>query len=78
MKVCRQANAYWDELFDERKDPYNNSYYWLTGQFVNLDNGADTDEEALKNGYISIVPTKFDLTAHEFRKELEDWISTSK
>jgi 5'-nucleotidase len=78
MKVCRQANAYWDELFDERKDPFNNSYYWLTGQFVNLDNGADTDEEALKNGYISIVPTKFDLTAHEFRKELEDWISTSK
>lgn len=75
MKVCRQANAYWDEIFDERKDPFNNSYYWLTGRFVNLDTGTDTDEEALRNGYISIVPTKFDLTAHEFRKELEDWIS---
>ncbi len=75
MKVCRQANAYWDENFDERKDPFNNSYYWLTGQFINLDSGENTDEEALKAGYVSIVPTKYDLTAHEFRKELEDWIS---
>jgi len=78
IKVCRQANAYWDEKFDERKDPFNNSYYWLSGQFVNLDGGENTDEEALKEGYISVVPTKFDLTAHEFRKELEDWITSLK
>ena len=39
-------------------------YYWLTGKFVNEDKGEDTDEWALSQGYISIVPTEFDLTAH--------------
>jgi broad specificity polyphosphatase/5'/3'-nucleotidase SurE len=28
------------------------------------DKGKDTDEWALGNGYISVVPVQFDLTAH--------------
>jgi broad specificity polyphosphatase/5'/3'-nucleotidase SurE len=39
-------------------------YYWLAGEFVNQDKGEDTDEWALGNGYISVVPVQFDLTAH--------------
>jgi 5'-nucleotidase len=64
MKVCRQATAKWEEEFDERLDPNKRKYYWLTGKFVNLDKGLDTDEWALANGYISIVPVQFDFTAH--------------
>jgi 5'-nucleotidase len=63
-KICRQAVAKWIEEFDERKDPRGKQYYWLTGRFVNFDNGEDTDEWALKNGYVSIVPVQFDLTNH--------------
>jgi len=65
IKICRQAFANWEEEFDERKDPHNISYYWLTGKFVNKDKGQDTDEWALANNYVSIVPVKFDLTAHQ-------------
>jgi 5'-nucleotidase len=64
IKVCRQARAKWEEEFDERKDPRNANYYWLTGKFVNKDNGNDTDEWALANGYVSVVPVQYDLTAH--------------
>ena len=64
MKICRQAVAKWDEVFDERRDPNGKSYYWLTGQFVNNDQGEDTDIWALENGYVSIVPVQFDLTHH--------------
>lgn len=64
IKICRQANAKWQEEFDERKDPHDRSYYWLTGKFVNLDKGQDTDEWALANNYVSVVPVQFDLTAH--------------
>jgi 5'-nucleotidase len=64
IKICRQANAKWEEEFDEREDPHRRKYYWLTGKFVNRDSGNDTDEWALKNGYVSIVPVQFDLTAH--------------
>lgn len=63
-KVCRQAVAKWIEEFDERKDPRGKEYYWLTGKFVNFDHGEDTDEWALSNGYVSIVPVQYDLTNH--------------
>ncbi|MDX2001929.1 MAG: 5'/3'-nucleotidase SurE [Chitinophagales bacterium] len=63
-KVCRQANARWEEDYEVRKDPRGKEYYWITGNFVNDDDGTDTDEWALANGYVSIVPTQFDMTAH--------------
>lgn len=64
IKICRQALAKWEEEFDERMDPRNRPYYWLTGKFKNYDKGNDTDEWALKNGYVSVVPVLFDFTAH--------------
>ncbi len=73
MKICRQAKALWVEKFDKRQTPQGKDYYWLTGEFVNHDKGEDTDEWALENGYISIVPVQFDLTAHYAIQELNTW-----
>ena len=73
VKICRQAMAYWVEEFDKRKNPLGQEYYWLTGKFVNKDQGEDTDEWALNNNYISIVPVEFDLTAHHAIKGLNEW-----
>ena len=73
VKICRQAMAYWIEEFDKRKNPLGQEYYWLTGKFINEDQGEDTDEWALNNNFISIVPVKFDLTAHHAIKGLNQW-----
>jgi 5'-nucleotidase len=73
IKISRQAKANWVEEFDKRQTPNGRDYYWLTGKFVNLDGGEDTDEWALENNYISLVPVQFDLTAHYFIKELNTW-----
>lgn len=73
VKICRQAKAYWVEEFDKRKNPLGQEYYWLTGKFVNKDQGEDTDEWVLKNNYISIVPVEFDLTAHHAIQGLNEW-----
>lgn len=73
MKICRQAVAKWKEDFDERLDPFNRKYYWMTGRFVNMDKGEDTDEWALAHGYVSIVPTQFDLTDHSRISALNTW-----
>ena len=73
VKICRQAKAYWIEEFDKRKYPLGQEYYWLTGKFVNKDKGEDTDEWALKNNYISIVPVEFDLTAHHAIQGINEW-----
>lgn len=73
MKVCRQANAHWIENFDKRVNPLGREYYWLTGDFINEDKGEDTDEWALHNGYVSVVPVQFDLTAHHAINEINTW-----
>lgn len=73
IKICRQARANWKERFDKRTNPMGREYYWLTGEFELLDKGEDTDEYALANGYISVVPTQFDLTAHHAIQDLNDW-----
>lgn len=73
MKICRQANAKWVEDFDVRKDPHQRNYYWLTGVFQNFDRGEDTDVWALAHDFVSIVPVQFDLTAHHFIPQLNNW-----
>lgn len=73
IKICRQAKAIWEEKFDKRITPTGREYYWLSGEFVNLDKGEDTDEWALAHNYISVVPVQFDLTAHHTMAQLNTW-----
>jgi 5'-nucleotidase len=73
MKIARQARANWNEKFDKRINPMGKEYYWLTGEFENLDRGDDTDEFVLAENYVSIVPVQFDLTAHHFLQTLKSW-----
>jgi 5'-nucleotidase len=71
LKLCRQANAKWKESFVERTDPHGKKYYWLTGEFQNLDKGKDTDVWALGKNYASIVPIQYDLTDYDLFKSIE-------
>lgn len=73
IKICRQARGNWVETFDKRINPIGKEYYWLSGEFTNLDKGEDTDEWALANNYVSVVPVQFDLTAHHFIQKLNNW-----
>jgi len=74
ITVCRQAKGNWKEEFEKRKDPMGKTYYWLTGYFQNHEPDAkDTDEWALANNYVSVVPVQVDMTAHNYLKELEKW-----
>lgn len=75
IKVARQCRGNWEEEFDQRSDPRKRNYYWLTGTFKNYDQGEDTDEWALANYYISVVPVTSDLTAHAHRAQLAHWQS---
>jgi 5'-nucleotidase len=71
--VCRQAGGTWQEEFDERQDPSGRKYYWLKGLFVKIGNGNDTDEWALENNCISVVPVHFDFTANHAIPMVKKW-----
>ena len=73
-KISRQCVGHWTKEFAKRIDPQGRSYFWLTGHFENHEPDAeDTDEWALANGYISIVPSKIDLTAYNMIEALKNW-----
>lgn len=72
LKICRQAYAKWQEEFDKRVDPRGKEYYWMTGKFVNMDTGDETDVQALEEGYASVVPVRFDLTDNNIKEKLEN------
>lgn len=69
----RQARSRWEESFHERVDPNNQPYYWLTGTFVNLDEGENTDLSAIERGFVSVTPIHYDLTAHDFLGKIDGW-----
>lgn len=73
IKITRQAIGRWVEEFDERIDPHGQKYYWLTGRFEQEDSGEDTDVHALAEGYVSVCPVEFDLTAHHAIPALHQW-----
>ena len=77
IKICRQADAKWQEEFVERNDPTGRKYFWMAGNFVNFDKGEDNDEWAIANNYVSIVPCQYDLTAHHAISHINkewDWM----
>ncbi len=74
MEITRQARARWEEEFHERRDPFDRPYYWLGGEFINLDEGRDTDLAAIEAGYVSVTPLHCDLTAYDEIESLAAWV----
>lgn len=70
MKPCRMAQAFWKENFEKRIDTHGQEYYWLKGDFVNTDKGDDSDEVALAQGFISIVPISTDITDYSYLRQI--------
>ncbi len=73
LMITRQARSKWEESYAERTDPFNRTYYWMSGTFVNLDAGENTDVYAVENGWVSVTPIHHDLTAYHALDELEKW-----
>ncbi len=73
IRITRQGDSVYQESYALRKDPRGQPYYWLAGTFQMRDEDHETDAWALANGYVSITPVTFDLTAHEARQALAGW-----
>lgn len=71
--ITRQGlRVYRDELV-RREDPRGRPYYWIGGQAPTGVPDEGTDIGALSQCYVSINPLTLDLTAYEFKDELETW-----
>lgn len=73
IRICHQANGFWEDSFDKRLDQFKKPYYWLTGDFLNQDTDDNTDLYWIEKGYVSIVPTQFDMTAYNAISKIKSW-----
>ena len=73
FKMCRMTQGSWINEVVKRRHPRGYDYYWMVGEYRNDEPEAtDTDQWALSHGYISITPTKIDVTDYDF---LEKFLS---
>lgn len=70
FKLTRQGLAKFRERYERREDPRGNVYYWLSGEVVPDTSDDATDLAALVDGYVSVTPLFYDLTAHAHAQEL--------
>ena len=72
IKVCRQCRGIWREEFFPHDNPQGRRYFWLAGAFDNYEPDCEqTDEWALANGYVAVVPVQIDMTAYDRLPYLE-------
>ncbi len=71
--LTQQGKSKWDDIYEERHDPYGKKYYWLTGNLMETDKDLLSDQFALRNNYVSVTPIHFDLTDYKTYETMKTW-----
>ncbi len=71
--LTRQGKSKWDDIYEQRIDPYGKDYYWLKGNLLEVDDDIETDQAAVKNNYVSVSPIHFDLTDYDTFNKMKSW-----
>ena len=78
VKVCRMAGGTWGNEVVRAHHPRGYDYFWLVGEYTNDEPDAeDTDNWALRHGYVAITPTTIDVTAYGMVERIEKIIHNS-
>ena len=64
IRFTRQGRRIYTNAIQETFDPWGRKHYWIGGGTVQWTGGEDTDEQALREGYISVTPIQLDVTNH--------------
>tara|TARA_B100001142_G_C14314157_1_gene647795 strand:- start:741 stop:1505 length:765 start_codon:yes stop_codon:yes gene_type:complete len=74
FKITRQGNQFFKDDFEKRKNPRKENYFWLKGEIIDKDTSNDFDGRAVSEGYVSITPLHYNLTAMSYYNDLKlDW-----
>lgn len=73
VKLTRQGGSSWEDTFDVRRDPGGREYYWLTGRMHVTDTDPDTDQLAIRDGFISVTPIHYALTDPDQLERMRSW-----
>jgi 5'-nucleotidase len=69
-KLTKQALGRFNEKYERREDPRGNVYFWPTAEVMPNLSDDSVDVVALQQGFISVTPLFYDLTAHMHVRDL--------
>ena len=62
VQFTRLGKRNYNNIFEERRDPRGNIYFWLGGRVIEADAVPGTDIYSVNHDYVSITPLQLDLT----------------
>lgn len=76
LKVVSAGEGYWTEEYVDYTDPSGKPFYLLSGRYIDENPESDrTDTYWLDRGYVTVVPSRPDPTAHDAIESIDKLLS---
>jgi 5'-nucleotidase len=62
VRCCAQGTVAWEERYVRQPAAGGHTVYWLDGRLPHAQVTPDSDQAAIREGYVAITPLRFDLT----------------
>jgi 5'-nucleotidase len=73
VRVCRQGARSYRAAVVERIDPAGRPYYWIADADTTPADEPDGDQQAIRDGYVSVTPLHADMTHTPSLDKLTAW-----
>ncbi|MGQ0703800.1 MAG: 5'/3'-nucleotidase SurE [Gemmatimonadales bacterium] len=73
VRVTKLGSRYFSESLTRMKDPWGKEVYWIGGGAITWTGGAESDHQAVAEGFISVTPLQLDLTSYDLVETVRGW-----
>jgi 5'-nucleotidase len=73
VKLTRLGRRVYSNSIQPMRDPYGREIFWIGGGEIAWQGSADSDFQAIRDGYISLTPLHLDLTHNQVLDAPEIW-----
>ncbi len=74
VQICKLGYRSPSAQIIATEDPRNETVYWIGAAGEPQDNGKGTDFYAVSQGYVSLTPIQWDMTAYQSMEKLQNWL----
>ncbi len=73
VRITHLGSRVFHEEIARMKDPWGREIYWIGGGHVTWSGGADSDFQAVREGFVSVTPLHVDLTNYKLLEVVRSW-----
>ncbi len=73
VRVTTLGSRVYEQSLQKQQDPWGRDIYWIGGGHINWTGGAESDFQAIADGYVSVTPLHLDLTHYPSLEPVRAW-----